>query len=199
MKELIATQIYTLHGFAKENVFPGIEILDVGCGQRKLPGALGMDIVSDSHADVVHDVNKTPWPFSGNNFDIILLNHVLEHVDDVLAALGEVHRVGKPGSRVVIQVPYFRSIDAFNDPTHRHFFTARSLDYFFGDTKLAEYQYVSFMFRKIGFWYGWPHESKNPLVHIVKQLMHHHAGFYDQYLSLIFPVKCLTWELEIVK
>jgi len=199
MNTLLAPQIYTPHGFTQEKLFPGKKILDIGCGQRKLPGAIGIDIVTDSDADVAHDINRIPWPFSDNTFDIIFMNHVLEHVDDVLKVFREAHRVGKHKSRIIIQVPYFRSVDAFSDPTHKHFFTSHSLDYFFENTKLSRYKYVPFRFRELAFWYGWPHKSKNPFVLILKQLMHRHNGFYDQYLSLILPVKCLTWEMEIVK
>jgi len=199
MSNLITPKIYTPHGFVKENIFPGKKVLDVGCGQRKLPGSVGIDIVEDSAADVIHDISQIPWPFEDNTFDVILIQHTLEHADDVLETLGEMHRIAKPGAHIIIQVPYFRSVDAFVDPTHAHFFTSHSLDYFFTDTKLSEYRYISFRFKKLGFWYGWPHHSKNPARELVKVLASKYPNFYDQYLSLLFPVKCLTWEIEVVK
>lgn len=197
--ENAALKIYTPSGFVRASVFGRAAILDVGCGQRKLPGAVGMDIVADSMADIVHDMDRTPWPFAGDTFDIILLNHVLEHAKDALAVLAEAHRVGKAGGRVVIQVPYFRSVDAFADPTHRRFFTSGSLDYVIRASRLAEYRYMPALFEKMGFWYGWPHPSANPLRQLLKKFMERYPRFYDQYLSLLFPVACLTWELKIVK
>lgn len=199
MDSLFAPKIYTPSGFVKENILEGKKALDVGCGQRKLPGAIGMDTIKDSQADVIHNAGKIPWPFDSNSFNIILLSHVLEHVDDILAVLGEVHRIGKPGAHVIIQVPYFRSPIAFTDPTHQHFFTAHSLDYFIQGTKLAGYKYTPFLFRKLGFWYGWPHPSKNPIRQLVKSFIHKYSDFYEKYLSLIFPTLCLTWELEVIK
>ena len=200
MTDLLAPLIYTPNGFANTNPFPHLRSLDVGCSGRKLKGAVGMDIVQSSEVDVVHDIEQKPWPFKEGEFDVVFMNHSLEHVDDVLSVLGEAHRILKGGGRLIVQVPHFRATDAFVDPTHRHFFTSRSLDYFCAGEKIAEdYRYVPFRFRKLGFWYGWPHRSRNPLRQIVKWFMHRYPDFYDQYLSLLLPVECITWELESVK
>ena len=188
MTEFFAEKIYTPSGFQRQNILEGKKALDVGCGARKLPGAAGMDIRKEPGVDIVHDANKTPWPFSDNSFDFVLFNQSLEHLEDVSRALGEARRVLKAGGRVVIQVPYFRSVDAFADVTHRHPFTSRSLDYI-----------PDFKFKILAFWYGWPHPSKNPLRQIFKNFIHRFPDFYDKYLSLLIPVECLTWELEVRK
>ncbi len=192
-------KIYTPTGRAQGDILGGARALDVGCGQRKLPGATGMDIVSASAAGVVHDMNHTPWPFDAQTFDLVFASHVLEHTDDVLAFFGEAYRILKPGGHIVIQVPYFRSVDAFGDITHKHFFTSSSLDYFVEGSKLAEYNYVPFRFTTVGMWYGWPTISSNPLVRTLKSLMNRFPKVYDQYLSLVLPVACLTWEFEVQK
>ena len=192
-------RIYTSLGFVKENILGNSKALDIGCGQRKLPGAFGVDIIENSQADLVHNLEKLPWPIEANSFDVVLVNHVLEHVDDVVGFLSEVWRVTRPGGRIVIQVPHFRSTDAYVDPTHKRFFTSCSLDYFLENTGLSEYHYVPFRFRKVGFWYGWPQRSKNPIKQLFKTYVHRYPDFYDQYLSLLFPVQCMTWELEVVK
>ena len=44
-------------------------------------------------------------PFEDCSFDIVLCNHVLEHIDDDLKALKEIHRVLKKGGWGIIQVP----------------------------------------------------------------------------------------------
>jgi len=54
--------------------------LDVGCGQRKLPGAIGLDRVALPGVDVVHDLNVLPYPFPDNEFNEIYARHVIEHV-----------------------------------------------------------------------------------------------------------------------
>jgi SAM-dependent methyltransferase len=199
MESLWAPRIFTLRGFVKEDIFAGKKALDVGCGGRKLPGSVGMDILKLPGVDVVHSFNTFPWPFADNTFDVILMNHALEHVGDVVATMEELHRILKPGGRAVLQVPYFRCVDAYGDPTHTHFFTHVTLDYFVKDAGLAKYAYSDKLFKKVGFWYGWPHSSKNPLRQIIKNLMHRYPAFYDQYLSHLIPTECLTWELEAIK
>ncbi len=54
--------------------------------------------------DVVCGVGEH-LPFSGNTFDLILSNEVLEHVDDDFAAVREMVRTLKPGGRMLIFCP----------------------------------------------------------------------------------------------
>jgi len=118
----------------------------------------------------------------------------------VIDFFGEVWRTGKNGSRIIISVPYFRSVDAFSDPTMKHFFTSYSMDYFLDmDSHLSNYNYTPFKFKKIGFWYGWPQSSRNPIIRLFKMFIYRFPQFYDQYLSLLLPVKCIIWELEVKK
>lgn len=196
---LLAPLIYTPQGFTKDPLPGERTALDVGCGGRKLPGAVGMDILQLPGVDVVHSANIMPWPFKDGAFDVVFLNHALEHVGDVVAVMDEIHRVLKPGGRMVAQVPYFRCVDAYNDPTHTHFFTSHTLDYFLAGSGLSNYAYSKHLFIKKGFWYGWPHRSQNPLKQFFKSFVARYPDFYDQYLSLLVPTECLTWELEVVK
>jgi len=62
------------------------KILDVGCGQNKYPGAIGIDSNPRADADVIHDLGVLPYPFADNEFDEIICRHVIEHVPDVMFA-----------------------------------------------------------------------------------------------------------------
>lgn len=53
----------------------------------------------------IHDI-----PFEANTFDVVLCNHVLEHVSDDIKAMREVHRVLKPGGFAILQVPFFNPV-----------------------------------------------------------------------------------------
>jgi len=196
----IALQIYTKNGVTKENIFPGKKVLHIGCGNSKLCGAIGVDKLSFPAVDVVHDLESSPWPFKDGSVDIFFAHSVLGHLDSVVDFFNEVQRVGKNGSRIIISTPYFRSVDNFSDPTIKHFFTSFSMDYFCDmDSHLSGYGYAKHKLTKIGFWYGWPLPSKNPLTRLFKALIQRFPRFYDQYLSLIIPVKIVTWELEVRK
>ena len=39
-----------------------MKILDLGCGKRKRKGTVGIDISKDTDADIIHDLNKFPYP-----------------------------------------------------------------------------------------------------------------------------------------
>lgn len=54
-------------------------------------------------ADVKADICQLP--FEDNSFDIILCNHVLEHIPDDKKAMQELYRILKPGGMGIFQVP----------------------------------------------------------------------------------------------
>lgn len=198
-KESWVEKIYTRNGIVRDKTLLELKTLDIGCGQEKFPGSIGMDIVKNSQADIVHDASDIPWPFEENSFDMVIANHFVEHTDDILVFFNEAHRILKHSGRIIIQVPYFRKTDAFTDITHRHFFTSQSLDYIIKDAKPSTYNYTDCLYAKVGFWYGWPSKSKNPITGLFKRYITKYPKFYDQYLSLLLPMPCLTWELEVIK
>lgn len=67
-------------------------------------------------ADVKADLCKLP--FEDHVYDLILCNHVLEHIPDHLQALSELYRVLKKGGTLIAQVPLDLNREkTFEDPT----------------------------------------------------------------------------------
>lgn len=85
--------------------FKGMDNLDYTTADIESPLA---DVKMD-----VHDI-----PFNDNTFDVVFCNHVMEHVDDDIKAMSEIHRVLKPGGWAIIQSPqdYSRE-ETLEDPT----------------------------------------------------------------------------------
>jgi SAM-dependent methyltransferase len=59
-------------------------------------------------AKVKMDIHQIP--FEENHFDVVLCNHVLEHVADDIKAMTEIKRVLKPGGWAILQVPFFSPV-----------------------------------------------------------------------------------------
>ncbi|AIM59511.1 class I SAM-dependent methyltransferase [Cellulophaga lytica] len=67
-------------------------------------------------ADVKADICNLP--FKDNSYDVILCNHVLEHIPDDTKAMQEMYRVLKPGGWGVFQIPQDLSREnTFEDDT----------------------------------------------------------------------------------
>jgi 2-polyprenyl-3-methyl-5-hydroxy-6-metoxy-1,4-benzoquinol methylase len=54
-------------------------------------------------ADVKADICDSA--FEDDQYDIILCNHVLEHIPDDTKAMQELYRVLKPGGMAILQIP----------------------------------------------------------------------------------------------
>lgn len=168
-------------------------ILDVGCGRAKYPGATGIDVSPETDAEIVSDLDELPWPIEDNSFDQILLQDVIEHLEDPLGALGELHRVGRPAARIHIRTPHFSSVLAYGDSTHRHVFSVLAIKSF--AEPLFEH-YTDARFRLVhvtlDFW--------DPLRWIfVDRLANRFQGVYETLFAFRWPAMNIRAELEVLK
>ncbi len=117
-------------------------------GQKPRPGAVNVDVTDRTRPDLVHDLDVTPWPLPDSHFTEVHAYDVVEHLQDVVRTMEEIHRVCAPGARVYITVPHFSSANSFTDPTHRHHFSARSMLYFTDEHELGFYSSARFRQRQ---------------------------------------------------
>jgi predicted SAM-dependent methyltransferase len=107
----------------KKSVIPrsreGIR-LDIGCGDQKQPGFMGMDVRKLEGVDFVHDVQVFPYPFPDNSCLQLLMSHLWEHIEPKFRVdvMNELWRITKPGGQLLLSCPYATSTGAFQDPTH---------------------------------------------------------------------------------
>lgn len=99
--------------------------LDLGCGSNKASGAYGVDIHPYDGVDQVLNVNEIPWSLPDSHFEKIRSLHVIEHVEDIVGFMKEIHRICKPGAEVYFETPHFSSINSWNDPTHKAHFSSQ--------------------------------------------------------------------------
>lgn len=133
---------------------PNTKIIDIGCSMGKLEGAIGIDLrrhpLLDKSltTDIIGNIND-PFPIKSNSFDLILANNIIEHVQNVVTTMEEIHRIGKKNSLVVIRTPHFSHPESYRDPTHRWSFTWETFDYFIeGDPKSSMYTDRKFKYQK---------------------------------------------------
>lgn len=88
------------------------KVLDVGCGEKPyavwMTGVeqhVGVDVFPGPRVDTVITPEQR-WPFDDTSFDAVLCTQVLEHVSDLDHVLAEIHRLLKPGGRLVVTVPF---------------------------------------------------------------------------------------------
>jgi SAM-dependent methyltransferase len=100
-----------------ELVKPGMRILHAGCGWDRLEVSrsytstckvVGVDLdprVASMFHSEFHLCSLTNLPFEANGFDLIFCEYVVEHLEDPASALRDLHRVLKPGGRILILTP----------------------------------------------------------------------------------------------
>lgn len=174
-------------------------VLDFGCGNRKRPGSIGIDVNPRTDADVVHDLNVFPYPFADASFDEVYADNVIEHLVEPVRVMEELHRITRPDARIKVIVPYFRSLWAYIDPTHRHFFTVDSFTYYdpaHENSRLYNYSTARFRIERVVL-----NENINRgfITGLVKALANRWPGHYELYLSHLCPLDDITYYLRTIK
>lgn len=181
-----------------------MKILDVGCGVNKTEGAIGLDNNPRTGADVIHDLGEIPYPFADDEFDLVVSNHVVEHIPDVMAFVSELHRITKPGGKIRLLTPHYTNPDWASDPTHRNHFNSYSFNTFMPDRQVFDFytdvvlkplkNYVSLtnLWRSLGIEFIVNLDQKFPSMRWSRK-------FWEYYLSYIFRGKELQFEFEVVK
>lgn len=126
--------------------YTGGPVVDCGCGVGTVAGVLrsfgvdrviGVDLdhgcllrsrrcgIEVLQADLAH-----PIPLRGVSTDIIMISHVLEHIDNGVQLLSSAAGLLRPGGAIIVLTPNWkRQLTCFyDDPTHCRPYTRMSLD-----------------------------------------------------------------------
>jgi len=112
--------------------------LNLGCGNKLLKGYINLDKFNYYKCDIIHDLEKFPYPFKNDSVNEILLSHVLEHIgqqpDTFINIIKELYRICSNNALIIISVPHPRHENFLSDPTHVRPITVLGLSLF--DQKL---------------------------------------------------------------
>ena len=126
---------YLYHRFS---MHPGMKFLDNGCGRGDFLEAFdrlgletyGTDIVQGCNQTQLVDLNQGMLPFPEGTFDVVFSKSVIEHIEKQEHYMQEMKRVLKDDGLLIILVPDWKTqrIIFYEDPTHIHPYTQKSID-----------------------------------------------------------------------
>lgn len=175
-------------------------ILDVGCGWKKVDGAVSVDIRTQTKPTVCCDMDvdgKTivHFPFQDDTFDEIYILQTIDHFRNIIQVMEEVHRVGKPGAKVVITVAHVSSIYSWSDPVHHLHLTSRSF-LCFTDHPTHGATYTDALFRQKEFHFIF---SRSVISLIPRFFCLVSPRLYEKHFSWMFPANDMYFEFEVLK
>ncbi|MEW5830627.1 MAG: methyltransferase domain-containing protein [Chloroflexota bacterium] len=156
--------------------------LNLGSGEFLKEGYVNVDFTSISEPDVRHDLNRFPYPFEDDYFDVIEADHVLEHLENAFRVVEELYRIARHGATVHLRVPHFSR--GFTHADHKRSFDVTFPLYFNPDFKPG-YQKIPLKLEKMRFrWFAQPYMKKTILPASVYYIGRTLGAFFDFFANL---------------
>jgi len=170
--------------------------LNIGAGKEKKEGYITLDGSSQVNPDVLANLEEK-LPLKDNSFDEIIGNHILEHINNLNGLMKELNRISKKGGLIKIKVPFYLSVGAFMDPTHKRFFTPFTMNYFCD----SHYNYETtnkplFKLLKVKLRYTFTRKIINFFINPLINLNH---NIYCKFFAGIIPCSEIYYELKVLK
>lgn len=183
--------------------------LNLGSGEFPKEGFVNVDYYSRHSPDVIHDLDSFPYPFCDNEFDLVEMDHCLEHLRDPFRVMKEVHRITRPGGIVRIRVPHFSR--GFTHADHKRGFDV-TFPYYFNPAFSGGYVGPPYKLRKLRLhWFAQPYLKKRVMPRLLYYAGRILGAFIDFWANLSPMIASRIWcfwvggfeeiffELEVVK
>jgi len=175
--------------------------LNLGCGRDYRKGYINCDASPLVNPDVVLDL-EGKLPFPDNYFEEILAYHVLEHINNFIPLMHEIHRVCKKDAVIKIKTPFYAGWGQYNDPTHVRFFSIYTFQYFQKGMFSHEVGCEKDMFNykvKINYAIGRARFLLNWFFNPLINLSSFTQQMYVRFFCWIFPASEIQYELKVLK
>lgn len=171
--------------------------LNLGSGENYKEGWVNLDYNRSYKADFHHNLNVFPYPFQNGTFDLILMEHVLEHLENPVKCLEELCRISKLKGIIIISMPHFSHFMAWADLTHKRVASIFSFqnyedgrpEYY---SKLTNFRVIEKKFTATRTKSLWINRVLNPILNFSYL-------FTELFLCKIIPVSQVIFKLEVVK
>lgn len=135
-------------------------ILNLGCGNKLIPGAVNVDINGPSEKIQKINLCDFPWPWESGSVDGVHASHILEHFPDHgKGFILECHRILARGGFLRLVVPHSSSVSAIghwghyrtfsHDTIRRHLEGIGTAKYVFGKLFNTEYQRINWWYEEV--------------------------------------------------
>lgn len=178
--------------------------LNLGTGNQPKEGYTNIDILRLKGVDIIHDLDKFPYPFKDNSIDEIYTEYTLEHLKDIIRTLKELYRICKPNATIEIIVPHFTAHRMFGDLTHHQFFSYTSFDNFcnIGDKRNTSYD-KSLRFgmieKRIGFYQKGKKGINTKFLLPLEKIFNLIPTVYERFFCFMIPATQLRFKFKVIK
>ena len=173
--------------------------MNLGCGKDIKKGHVNCDRIHLPGVDVLADLGKG-LPFKTSCVDKIVCRYVLEHFEDIIPPMAEIHRVLKSGGTVHIEVPHCSWVGAYTDLTHKTFFSYQTMDVFEDGPHYGFFLNIKSRFkiieRKLHFS---DHPKLNVLNAIINPIINRFPLVYERFFLWVLPVNKIIFLMKALK
>jgi hypothetical protein len=118
--------------------------IDIGCGNHKRKGFVGVDQLNLPGVDIVCDLAAGRWPWDDETVSEAHCSHFIEHLTNLGGKWERVHffnelgRVLQHGAKATLILPHWASCLYYGDPTHKEPFSEMGFYYLSRDWRRRE-------------------------------------------------------------
>lgn len=173
--------------------------IDLGCGNKKKKGFIGIDIKQFGNVDIIHDLNKG-IPLKSNSVDVVYTSHFLEHIDNPNFLMDEICRVLKVGGKLYARVPHWTTGHTINHKTYWNAFDFDSFTIDGEDNYYCKTPHFLILYKKlISKRYGGSYKITRFLDNFYTNILNLNQRFSERSLVRHFPVHEIQVVMQKIK